>query len=121
MGSRFKAGAVKLFKLAFWGTLIFFGLYFFGNFRVNEVNVRDYLQTKVTPETLNQLKNQAVNLYETLKNLTGTAKKDQAGTAKVINPLDGKPMETISPDDQEKLLKLLQKNLDDLKPTQQNK
>lgn len=132
MGSCFNAWTVKLIKLAFWGTLIFFGLYFFGDFRVNEVNVRDYLQTKVTPETLGQFKNQAINLYETLKGLFAAPKKDETGKTKVINPLDSKssksgspkeggPMEIISADDQEKLLKLLQKNLDDFKPNQNKK
>jgi hypothetical protein len=121
MGSYFSVRTVKLIKLTFWGTLIFFGLYFFGDFRINEVNVRDYLQTQVTPEKLAQIKNQATHLYETLKGLFEASKKDESGKTKMMNPLDGKPMETISPDDQEKLLKLLQKNLDDLQPNQNKK
>ena len=109
---------MKLIKLVFWGSLVFFGLYFFGNFRVNDVNVRDYLQTKVTPQTLTHLKDQAVNLYQMLRQLWDHSQKNQSGEAAVTNPLNGKPMESLSPSDQEKLIKILQKNLDDLQQNQ---
>ncbi|MBU0506026.1 MAG: hypothetical protein ABII18_12960 [bacterium] len=46
----------KLSKLLFIGLLLFTGLYFFGDFKVNKVNIRDYMQQTVTVENFELIK-----------------------------------------------------------------
>jgi hypothetical protein len=46
----------KLSKLLFMGLLLFTGLYFFGDFKVNKVNIRDYMQQTVTVENFELIK-----------------------------------------------------------------
>lgn len=54
-------------RLAFLASL-FLGLYFFGDFRINDVHVRDTLQTWIPPETMMLWKDKAVKTVEsTLK------------------------------------------------------
>ncbi len=35
-----------------WALIIFFGLYYFGNFTLNGINVKTYLRTRVTPDMI---------------------------------------------------------------------
>ena len=88
-------------RLVFLGS-VFLGLYYFGDFRVNDVNVRDYLHTVVPPEQMDAGRDKAIKfakiLYQKIRDkIRGTQAVDL--------------MDKISDKDQKKMMELLQANL----------
>ena len=115
----------KYLRYLFFSLVIFVGLYFFGNFTVNGVNVRDYLLQKVTWNQIIDAKDKTVKVYKAVDQFVTEVNFDERAeevvkTSKPILPESKKvskkkvsnlPMENISKKDQEKLLKLLKDNV----------
>jgi|APSaa5957512622_1039677.scaffolds.fasta_scaffold298211_1 hypothetical protein len=115
----------KYLRYLFFSLVIFVGLYFFGNFTVNGVNVRDYLRQKVTWNQIIDAKDKTVKVYKAVDQFVTEVNFDERAeevvkTSKPILPESKKvskkkvsnlPMENISKKDQEKLLKLLKDNV----------
>ena len=105
---------LKLFKLNFYFLFVLVGLYFFGNFRINDTNIRDFLQTKITMQNIRIVKNEASQFYKMLKllyeNMAGEkAASNKAGDADQIkNPFSSVPLDNLSSKDRKQMLKLLQ-------------
>jgi hypothetical protein len=103
----------KWVKRAFWAGSIFLGLYYFGDFSVSGVNVRDYLHGVVPPEKMDAARATALGLakvaYQKIdeKVDVGSHLKSIAGSASAPELMD-----KISSEDQEKMVELLKSNLD---------
>ncbi|MBF0105341.1 MAG: hypothetical protein HQM16_08450 [Deltaproteobacteria bacterium] len=106
---------IKYIKILFFLTCVFFGLYFFGDFRINDTNVRDFLRSKVTPENIRLVKTQALELYGAVQNFTKTKKETQDMNLKIEKALgqsvEGLPLDKITEADREKLIKIINDNL----------
>jgi hypothetical protein len=116
-----------MIKKLLWLSIFFFGLYYFGNFTVNNTNVREYLHSKVTPEMLHKARLAIVDLYDSAraiydkyeKNGTigsvdenvkpGQTPSDTAQAVELVNKL---PLREISVQDKQKLLKILETDSD---------
>jgi len=59
----------KMIKVLFFGLFVFVGLYFFGDFRINDTNVKDYLQKHVTYSKLVAIKDGTVQFYHSIVSL----------------------------------------------------
>ncbi len=85
------------------------GLYFFGDFRINDVNVRDQLHKWVPAETVMFWKKKAIdasaNAYQAVKT---TLHEDSLNSDQKTQQ-DNKPSEEISLDDAKKLKDLMEK------------
>src|SRR3989339_1241728 len=57
----------KLAKYMFLGLLLFATLYFFGDFRVNDIHIRSYLQQHVTVDNILKAKQNCVKVVSALK------------------------------------------------------
>ena len=53
---------MNLIKRIATGLAIFFAFYLFGNFRINDVNIRDFLQKSIPPDRIVYVKDQLVDL-----------------------------------------------------------
>lgn len=92
---------------------VFIGLYLFGDFRLNDVNVRDYLRQKVTITKILTVKNR-------LWQLAGKESQSQVKTTTNVQTLQKTPVEAIqepldkiSQKDKEEILKLLRSEKDE--------
>lgn len=117
---------MKWLKRLLFITVLFFGLYFFGDFRINEVNVRDYLQSKVSIENMQTAWKAASDMFRVIKNLyDGIAASssgvdgntDVTGGGKVIPDQtqfnDAKKMiqDRITEEDRKKIIKIFEEHL----------
>lgn len=105
----------KIIKFQFFILLVLTGLYFFGNFRVNDVNVRDYLQQHLNPKKLMAYKDTAVKIYRQSRLLFDSQTQMEGNVTS--HPIEGQPLESLTPQDQKQLLKMLEDHL----KQQQNK
>lgn len=114
----------KMIKLVFFLTFVLVGLYFFGDFRINEVNVKNYLQKHITTQNITSVKNQVVHFYEVIARLFQETKKMTEGqgmaqTLKTSVPSQKKattpesliPMDKLSKDDRKLMKDLLKQHL----------
>lgn len=96
--------------------LIFFGLYFFGNFRINDVNVRDYLRRLVPPQNFLVIKRGVGEVWDALyRKFSGTDEKEAAQTERLKTELFkkyGKIEDKLTESDQKKMQKLLEKDVE---------
>lgn len=113
---------------------LFTGLYFFGDFRVNEVNVRDFLREHVTWQKIQSVKNAVVQIYYTVSGLVGSFDDSKQGGAtpgitsgspqdilkqmgatdlNVDQIMKGLPLDKISAQDQNKLKELINKTINE--------
>lgn len=105
----------KWTKRLFWAGSIFLGLYYFGDFQVNGVNVRDYLRGVVPPERMDAARATALSLakaaYQKVDEKIdfGSQLKSLTGSATIPG---AELMDQISEKDQEKMIELLKANLD---------
>lgn len=100
----------KFLKLLFFAFLVLVGLYFFGDFRINDTNIKNYLHEKITLRRLLALKEQMDVIYAKIKFVFSDNPIPQPAAQNHAEA--GKVSEHISGQDQEKLLKLLKKNLE---------
>jgi len=88
--------------------LVFLGLYFFGDFRINDVNVRQQLRTWVPEETIFFWRDKAVDAtqsaYQAVRN---TLNADSPSSPEKIQQ-QNKPSDEISVEDAKKLKNLIQ-------------
>lgn len=103
----------KWVKRVFWAGSIFLGLYYFGDFSVSGVNVRDYLHGVVPPEKMDQARATALTLakvaYQKVDEKVDIGSHLTSITGSVTAP---ELMDKISDEDQEKMVELLKSNLD---------
>lgn len=106
-------------------TSLFLGLYFFGDFRVNDVNVREFLQSKITMDQMKGWGRSAADFFQKLAELIrqksdtlgdGQKQGGVPGLDKLSGPVsmdDAKKMigENLSEEDRKKILKLFEKDL----------
>jgi hypothetical protein len=95
--------------------VIFFGLYFFGDFRINDVNVRDFLQSTITPAQLVVIKDKALSAFKSILARLTKVSVDVDGDGKesaISAEKAGEMLKNLDPKDQEKVLELLKKNMD---------
>lgn len=95
----------KYVKRMVYATMAFLFLYYFGDFRINDVNVRDFLHSIVSPE---ELLNARVRVMSLFKN--GVHEMGQTLTGKASD------LDQVSPSDQKKLLEVIKKSMNDLDP-----
>lgn len=92
---------------------LFMGLYFYGDFRINDVNVRDQLRIWVPPSTVMFWKAKALdasaNAYQAVK----TTLADDSLNSQQKTQQDNKPSEEISAEDAKKLKDLMDKLTDE--------
>lgn len=110
---------MKWIKRILFLVTLFFGLYFFGNFRINDTNVRDYLQQKIPPGKLvyyqNQLIEKLFSAFHTVNDTLSKGAKSSTSSASHINPKDyNKALDYLSGNDQKKLNNMLEKHLKQL-------
>lgn len=103
----------------FFVTLVFVGLYFFGNFRINDTNVRDFLQKNITVSRLNIVKDGAVGLYYSVVSLFQSAKESKSTpitnknqTKSQTKLIDTKSVDQLTRKDRHQLKSLLKENLE---------
>lgn len=113
----------KFIRNLFLITVIFFGLYFFADFRINDTNVRDYLQTTVTLETFVRAKNKVVHVYSLVMEVIETVAQKQSGSNKLTESdegsdlnrakkvIHGEPIELITTKDHKELVNILKTSL----------
>lgn len=105
------------------------GLYFFGDFRVNEVNVRDFLRQKITWQQIESAKVGVVQVYRAVKGLIEAVSPDGATPNASTNTgmtlgtipttldtnklMQGLPLDQISAKDREKLKELITKTINE--------
>lgn len=100
---------------------IFFTLYFFGNFRINDVNVRDFLQSKITIQQMKDFGRRTADFFEMLAGMIRTksehltdGKSGKTDTpSQDISLDDAKKMigDTLSEEDRKKILKIFEQDL----------
>lgn len=98
------------------------GLYLFGDFRINDVNVRDYLHQHISPQNIAVAKTELSKALNTLYQMLDASFKNQTvakkSPEKEASP--AKELDQISEFDQQKMKKLLEKHVTD-KPSAQPK
>lgn len=104
----------KLIKFTFFLLLVLVGLYFFGDFKINDTHVKTWLHEKVTIQRLVLLKEQIVSAYTKMRYIFSDQVEKPSAQSAVQNQTTeaGKLLEQISSQDQQKLLKLLEKNME---------
>lgn len=101
-------------KRFLFALLVLAGLYLFGDFRVNDVNVRDYLQKKVS---LKQFSGLGEDISKALKPVYQSLKEGFKGETLPDQKLSGTPEKTevlldhLTESDQKKMQKLIEKNI----------
>ncbi len=123
----------KLIRLLFLMCSLFTGLYFFGDFRVNDVNVRDFLREHVTWQRIQSVKAAVVQIYQTVSGLAGSLSESKQGGSTAVAPgspqdilkqmgatdlnvdqiMKGLPLDKISAQDQNKLKELINKTINE--------
>lgn len=98
----------------FFVLLVLVGLYFFGDFTINNTHVKTWLHEKITIQRLVLLKEQLVNVCTKTRYIFSDQVEKPSAQPAVQNQATetGKLLDQISNQDQQKLLKLLQKNLE---------
>lgn len=96
-------------KRAFYVSSLFLGLYYFGDFRINNVNVRDTLQSWIPPERMNSWRARAIEKTASVvkKAYDKIDEKYLHGDNVTVESLD-----KISVDDQKKMVDLLKSNIE---------
>jgi hypothetical protein len=93
---------------------LFFALYFFGDFRVNDVNVRDYLQSKITLQQMKDFGRKAADVFQMLADLirhkTGTP-TTPVGQDISMDAAKKLVQDSISEEDRKKILKIFEENV----------
>lgn len=104
----------KLIKFTFFILFVLVGLYFFGDFKINDTHVKTWLHEKITVQKLVLLKEQLASVYTKLRDIFSDESEKPASQPAVQNQATeaGKLLEQISSQDQQKLLKLLRKNIE---------
>jgi len=101
--------------MLFFLFLVFVGLYFFGDFRLNDTNVKDYLQEKVTVEKIMKIK-EAVTVAIQGKQKQSAPKPETKTQPKALEDaktvFNGNPLDQISKKDRTELLKIINNNKD---------
>jgi hypothetical protein len=90
--------------------MAFFYLYFLGDFEINDVNVRDFLQSVITPEQLQAARLKVMGMGKTIYS------KVNAGDSQKQNAV----LDQLSEDDKQKMMELIEQNLDPKKLEEQN-
>ncbi len=106
----------KFLKIVFYATVIFFGLYFFADIRINDVNVRDYLQRTMTPQNIAYVADEVFSFARTIKEAIDkhSSEKSHQTTSPVVTKDGGEvPAEVIYSNERERLLKLKLKGIED--------
>jgi hypothetical protein len=99
-------GFIKRYvKRMIYAMVAFLFLYYFGDFRINEVNVRDFLHSIVSPEELLNARVRVMGLFK-----TGVREMGQTLTGKASD------LDQVSPSDQKKLLDVIKKSMNELDP-----
>ncbi len=116
----------KILRYLFIGVLVFVFLYYFGDIRINDLNIRDYLQKTVTLQNLIIVKKKCGKIYYAIESIT----KSKSSKTKVIQPKVSKvpdltrladkkttpskagKLDALTYKDREKLRNLLQQHLD---------
>lgn len=98
------------------------GLYLFGDFRINDVNVRDYLHEHISAQNIAMAKTELSKAFATLYQMLDAGIKDQSVAKKSPQKeaAPAKQLDQISEFDQQKMKKLLEKHVAD-KPEAQPK
>lgn len=106
----------KLVKFVFFMTLIIVGLYFFGDFRINDTNVRDFLQRTLRVERVRAVRNAASRVFRGLAGLFDAAEKTAGRRSD--KPVSGsrpsryKQIDQLTRKDRRQLKKLIEENVD---------
>lgn len=115
----------KLAKYLFIATLVFSGLYFFGDFRINDTNVREYLHKNVTWDRATAIKNEFTSWYRFAKRLLESDSEEESdskeSTKKPTTTDKNKnaaPMDELTGKDHKKLMNFLKDNIDELEKSQ---
>ncbi len=95
-----------------WASIIFFGLYYFGNFTLNGVNVKTYLRSRVTPDMIEQGRLLLVKgidiaeaLYRNYEQDQHKVEGDEASALTAKTQLSKLPLREISPSAKKELIK----------------
>lgn len=126
-------GVFKLVRAIFFLLFVTVGLYFFGDFRINDVNVKDYLQSRITAENFRKIKQQVLVVYKGVHKLidefdpdlnveteTDTDKtetiqtlipKQSVTTNTIAADVEKVPLENLYKHEKQQVLKLIQNNL----------
>lgn len=108
-------------KRLFAVILIIFGLYLFGDFRINDVNVRDYLRANISAQHVALVKRELLTAWATVYQMIDKGFKAQTVVPKATQASQpSKDQDQISEFDQKRMQKLLEKNLSE-KPAKNNK
>lgn len=101
-----------MFRKLLWALIIFFGLYYFGNFTLNGVNVKSYLRNHVTPEMIEKgrvMLVKGIDLAEALyrnyerDQRKAEGKEEDSATAEALMPK--LPLREITPGAKKELIK----------------
>ncbi len=98
-----------LFALA-----VLLGLYLFGDFRVNDVNVRDYLRQKVSLKQFSGLPEEVSKALKPLYQMLKESFKDDSQPDQKLSAVDEKThdgLDNLTESDQKKMQKLIEKNM----------
>lgn len=102
---------------------LFFTLYFFGDFRVNDVNVRDFLQSKITLQQMKNFGRQAADLFQMLAELirnktaalgdgkSGSTDTSLTGQDASLDAAQKMIQDSLSDADRKKILKIFEQNI----------
>lgn len=104
------AAMKKLFKRMIYVGMAFFYLYFLGDFEINDVNVRDFLQSVITPEQLQAARLKAMGMGKTIYSKVNAADSEKQDAA----------LDKLSEEDKQKMMDLIEQNLDPKKLEEQN-
>ena len=104
--------------------MIILGLYLFGDFRINDVNVRDFLHQHIKPQNIAAIKEELLKALAPVYQMVEVSFKDQTTNNSTSVSQSQKPeksMDQISEFDQKRMQKLLEKNLNPPKDKQPRK
>lgn len=119
----------KLFRSLFFILLVITGLYFFGDFRINDTNVRDYLHSVITADNLRKIKSEVTFVYDTIQKLINEFDADvdfdEVQNIKTLEPNSNqsssttnnslseptKPQEKVFQHEKDKVLDLIKSNI----------
>lgn len=90
------------------------GLYLFGDFRINDVNVRDYLHANISPQHVAVAKKELLAAWNTVYQMIDGRFKAQTASPKPTQAVQPqKDLDQISEFDQKRMQKLLEKHISD--------
>lgn len=99
-----------MFKRIAYAIMAFFALYFFGDFEINDVNVRDFLQGAITPEELQAARLKLMGMSKSIYSKVNTDDSQKQSMA----------LDKLSEEDKQKMMDLIEQNLDPQKLEEQN-